>query len=119
MENLADNVSVTGSQRSRSRSVAPKAPVAKKSEASVPNPGHTSKVVERDFSPKTLKVALASKSHVRTRTIFDEPFPRNNKIARINFAWKTIKEAAFASEDVKSARRTKELQQTQLSRGNS
>ena len=73
---------------------------SKKQVMSTLNAANTSKVVEKDFSPRTLKLALASKSHVRTRTVFDEPFPRNNKISRINFAWTTIKESAFASEDV-------------------
>ena len=61
---------------------------------------NTSKVVEKDFTPRTLRLALAAKGHVRTRTVFDEPFPRNNKISRINFAWKTIQESAVASSDL-------------------
>ncbi|PPQ86381.1 hypothetical protein CVT26_006286, partial [Gymnopilus dilepis] len=95
-----DNSSISSSQRSRSRSVAPKTPVPKKQGQDAQNTANTSKVVEKDFSPRTLKLALAAKSHVRTRTIFDEPFPRNNKISRINFAWKTIKESAIVSDDV-------------------
>ncbi|PPQ83758.1 hypothetical protein CVT26_005421 [Gymnopilus dilepis] len=101
----ADIVQSNVDPRSRSRSVAPKTPGrmalgSKKQVMSTLNAANTSKVVEKDFSPRTLKLALASKSHVRTRTVFDEPFPRNNKISRINFAWTTIKESAFASEDV-------------------
>ena len=76
--------------------VTPKTPRSKGQHSST---SQTSKVVEKDFTPRTLKLALASKSHVRTRTVYDEPFPRNNKIARINFAWKTIKETAMASDD--------------------
>ena len=95
-----DNVSITGPQKPRSISVAPRTPLKKKQVTGTHNTSNTSKVVEKDFTPRTLKLALVSKSHVRTRTIFDEPFPRNNKISRINFAWKTIKESALASEDV-------------------
>lgn len=60
---------------------------------------NASKVVEKDFTPRSLKLALASKSHIRMRTVFDEPFPRNNKISRIDFAWKTIRESAVTSDD--------------------
>ncbi|PPR06462.1 hypothetical protein CVT26_006458 [Gymnopilus dilepis] len=67
--------------------------------SSVNMSSNTSKVVEKNFTPRTLRLAIASKSHVRTRTVYEEPFPRNNKIARINFAWKTVKESAIASND--------------------
>ncbi|PPQ97260.1 hypothetical protein CVT26_000652 [Gymnopilus dilepis] len=77
--------------RSKSKTPCPKTPSSSNA--------HTSKVVEKDFTPRTLRLALAAKGHVRTRTIYEEPFPRNNKISRINFAWKTIKESAIASDD--------------------
>ena len=79
-----------------SRAKQPKTPRSKSSAAATAN---SSKVVKKDFTPRTLRLALAAKSHIRTRTVYDEPFPRNNKIARINFAWQTIQESARASSD--------------------
>lgn len=97
VEGVTKDASTTASQMSRSGSAAPRTPRPKTASAS--HASNASKVVEKDFTPRTLKLALAAKSHVRTRTIFDEPFPRNNKISRINFAWRTIKESAIASDE--------------------
>lgn len=87
-----DNSTTSSKARSKSKTPLSKTPIAAAT--------NTSKVVEKHFTPRTLRLALAAKSHVRTRTVYDEPFPRNNKIARINFAWKTIQESAIASDDV-------------------
>ena len=32
-------------------------------------------------------------------TVFNEPFPPNNKVSRIDFAWKTIRESAVTADD--------------------
>ncbi|KAF8873855.1 hypothetical protein CPB84DRAFT_1853854 [Gymnopilus junonius] len=81
---------------SRTQSSTPKTPRLRNCASNVLN---NAKVVEKDFTPRTLRLALASKSHVHTRTIYEEPFPHNNKVARIDFAWKTIRESTSASED--------------------
>lgn len=87
------------SRKSRTRSATPQTPRPRTPRARNSNASNNSKVVEKDFTPRTLKLALSAKSHVRTRSVYDEPFPRNNKISRINFSWKTIKESAMTSED--------------------
>lgn len=61
----------------------------------------SSKVTESDFTPRTRRLAVASKSHVRTTTIYNEsgPFPPANRIGRLEFAWNTIKETSRDSQD--------------------
>ena len=62
----------------------------------------SSKVTERHFTPRTRRLAIASKSHIRTRLVYHEsgPFhPVNTRIGRMEFAWMTVKETANNSED--------------------
>lgn len=63
----------------------------------------STKVTERHFTPKTRRLAIASKAHVRALVVYhpDGPFtPVNSRMARMNFAWTTLKEAAKNSEDI-------------------
>lgn len=61
----------------------------------------SSKVTESDFTPRTRQLAVASKSHVRTSSVYNSsgPFPPTNRIGRLEFAWDTIKETSRDSED--------------------
>lgn len=62
----------------------------------------SNKVTERHFTPRTRRLAIASKSHIRTRIVYHEsgPFqPMATRLARMEFAWTTVKEAANKSED--------------------
>jgi hypothetical protein len=62
----------------------------------------SNKVTERHFSPRTRRLAISSKSHIRNRIVYHEsgPFnPMNTRIARLDFAWATVKEAANNSRD--------------------
>jgi hypothetical protein len=62
----------------------------------------SNKVTERHFTPRTRRLAIASKSHIRTRIVYHEsgPFyPMTTRLARMDFAWTTVKEAANNSED--------------------
>jgi hypothetical protein len=60
-----------------------------------------SKVRESDFSPKTRRLAIASKAHVRTTTIYNPqgPFLPAGRMSRMDFAWSTIKETSKNSGD--------------------
>jgi hypothetical protein len=82
------------SQRSRSRSVTPW--LSGDSKLS-----NSSKVKESDFSPKTRRLAIASKAHVRTTTLYNSegPFPPTSRLLRMDFAWSTIKETSKNSGD--------------------
>ena len=93
-------MSIEGSADATTPASCSKQPKTPRSKVSGATATHNSKVVEKDFTPRTLRLALAAKSHIRTRTVYDEPFPRNNKIARINFAWRTIQESARASSEL-------------------
>src|SRR5271156_523497 len=60
------------------------------------------KVTERHFTPRTRRLVIASKAHVRTRVVYhpNGPFnPVNGRMARLDFAWTTIKETAANSDD--------------------
>jgi hypothetical protein len=60
------------------------------------------KVTERHFTPRTRRLAIASKAHVRTRVVYHPsgPFnPVHGRMARMDFAWTTVKEAAANSDD--------------------
>lgn len=49
-------------------------------------------------------MAIASKSHIRTRIVYHEagPFnPVSSRLARLEFAWETVKESANNSNDSK------------------
>lgn len=82
------------SQRSRSRSVTPW--LSNDSKLS-----NSSKVKESDFSPKTRRLAIASKAHVRMTTLYNPegPFPPTSRLLRMDFAWSTIKETSKNSGD--------------------
>jgi hypothetical protein len=57
------------------------------------------KIKESDFSFEVLPLAVASKSYMRLATIYGPsgPFPPAQKLARLQFAWDAIKEAAASS----------------------
>lgn len=62
----------------------------------------SNKVTERHFTPRTRPLAIASKAHIRTRIIYDPAGPfngMNSRIARLEYAWATVKEAANNSDD--------------------
>lgn len=73
------------------------------SRSGTPAPSKTSnKVIERHFTPQTRRLAITSKSHIRTRIVYHEsgPFnPMNSRLARLEFAWATVKETANNSND--------------------
>ena len=61
-----------------------------------------SKVTEGLFTPRMCQLAIASKAHVRTCVVYhpNGPFnPVNGHVARMNFAWMTVKETAEDSGD--------------------
>ncbi|KAF8873454.1 hypothetical protein CPB84DRAFT_1854013 [Gymnopilus junonius] len=62
---------------------------------------NSSKVTEGDFTPKTHHLAISSKSHVRMTSIYNPhgPFLPHSRVARIDFAWNTVKEASKISND--------------------
>lgn len=99
--------STSAAQRS-SRSVTPaKSRKSSRSETSaVQKGGRSSKVTESDFSPKTRELAIAAKSHVRTCTAIDHPFPPQNKFGRISYAWSVIQETASMSGENQSRFKT-------------
>ena len=92
IENRTPTPSFT--QRSRSRSLTPWVSGDSK-------PSNSSKVKESDFSPKTRRLAIASKAHVRTTTLYNPegPFPPTSRLLRMDFAWSTIKETSKISGD--------------------
>ena len=92
IENRTPTPSFT--QRSRSRSLTPW--VSGDSKVS-----NSSKVKESDFSPKTHRLAIASKAHVRTTTLYNAegPFPPTSRLKHMDFAWSTIKETSNNSGD--------------------
>ena len=64
--------------------------------------GGSHKVTERHFTPRTCQLAIASKAHVRTRIVYhpNGPFnPVNGCLARMDFAWTTVKETTANSND--------------------
>ncbi|KAF8868748.1 hypothetical protein CPB84DRAFT_1857179 [Gymnopilus junonius] len=81
------------SQRSRSSTPASHSGATKSS--------NSSKVTEGDFTPKTRHLAISSKSHVRMTSIYNPhgPFLPHSRVARIDFAWNTVKEASKISND--------------------
>jgi hypothetical protein len=89
-----DRTSTPFSQRSRSRSVTPWL----SSDSKISN---GSKVKESDFSPKTRRLAIASKANVRMTTLYNPegPFPPTSRLLRMDFAWSTIKETSKNSGD--------------------
>lgn len=62
---------------------------------------NSAKVKESDFSPKTRRLAIASKAHVRTSTLYnpDGPFLQTSRLSRMDFAWDTIKDTSKNSSD--------------------
>jgi hypothetical protein len=91
-----DGESVAGSSffpsRSCSRSGTPASSAVSK----------TSKATKRHFTPRTRRLAIASKAHARTRVVYhpNGPFnPVGGRMARIDFAWTTVKETTTNSDD--------------------
>jgi hypothetical protein len=82
------------SQRSQSRSVTP----WPSNNSHIAN---SAKVKESDFSPKTRRLAIASKAHVRTSTIYNPhgPFLPTSRLSRMDFAWDTIKNTSKNCKD--------------------
>ena len=65
-------------------------------------PSNSNKITERHFTPRTRRLAVASKSHIRNRIVYHEsgPFnPMTSRMARLDFAWAAVKEAANNSDD--------------------
>lgn len=88
-----DLESTVTSQGSRSRSHTP---------ASSKTSKGSKKVTEGLFTPRMRRLAIASKAHVRTRVVYhpNGPFnPVNGRVARMDFAWMTVKEAAEDTGD--------------------
>lgn len=78
------------------------------SSSSATTPAHSkttkvsNKVTERHFTPRTRRLAVASKSHIRTRIVYHEsgPFnPMSTRVSRLEFAWSTVREVADNSND--------------------
>ena len=67
--------------------------------SSTPLSGNGSKITEGDFSPKTRRLAIASKAYVRTTIIYGKqgPFPPTGRHGRLDFAWNTIQSASRAN----------------------
>jgi len=82
------------SQRSRSRSVTPWL-------SSDSRTSNSTKVREGNFSPKTRRLAIASKARVRTSTIYNPhgPFLPTSRLSRLDFAWAAINETSKNSND--------------------
>ena len=60
------------------------------------------KVTESHFTPRTRRLAILSKTHARTTTIYGEggPFPTNfSRVARMDFAWATTKDVSKLNTD--------------------
>ena len=92
---------VESTQGSRSRSRTPAS--SKTSKTSKASKG-SQKVTERHFTPRTRRLAVASKAHVRTRVVYhaNGPFnPVNGRMSRMDFAWTTVKETADNSNDLR------------------
>lgn len=71
---------------------------SKSSDASKPS----TKITERHFTPRTRRLAISSKAHVRSSVIYhpDGPFISvNGRMARMQFAWTTLKDTAKNSND--------------------
>jgi hypothetical protein len=64
---------------------------------------NSNKVLERHFTPRTRRLAIASKYHIRNRIVYHESGPfnaMNTRVSRLDFAWATVKEAANNSTDL-------------------
>ena len=62
----------------------------------------SNKVTERHFTPRTRRLAIASKTHIRTSIIYHPKGPFNalsSRMARLEFGWATVKETANNSSD--------------------
>jgi len=60
------------------------------------------KVTESHFTPRTHRLAILSKTHARTTTIYGEggPFPTNfSHVTRMDFAWATTKDVLKLNTD--------------------
>ena len=69
--------------------------------SSAPSKG-SHKVTERHFTPQTCQLAIASKAHVRTHIFYHPNGPFNlvnGRLARMDFAWTTVKETTTNSDD--------------------
>ena len=66
------------------------------------NASNSNKITDRHFTPRTRRLAVASKAHVRTAIVYhpNGPFnPVSGRIARMEFAWNTLWEAAQNTKD--------------------
>lgn len=72
------------------------------------------KVKEMDFTPKTRRLAIAGKSHVKLTSLYDDqgPFPATARLGRLEFAWETLKDASRASDNLKKAFQRASVDQT-------
>lgn len=95
-----DNGSTTTasfSQRSRSST-----PSSFKSSRHSKSSKGSNKVTESDFTPRTRRLAIAAKSHVRTAVVYHPGGPFHSvsgRLQKIEFAWTTLKETSNDTKD--------------------
>jgi hypothetical protein len=68
-----------------------------------PSTSNSNKVTENSFTPRTRRLAIASKAHVRTAILYhpNGPFSAvHGRVGKMEFAWTTIKDTAQNSEDM-------------------
>ena len=92
------------SQSSRSRSgTSASSALSKSSKAlALTSKAGSSKVTEGHFTPRMRRLAIASKTHVRTSIVYHPNGPfnlANTHLGKIDFLWRTIKETAQNSKD--------------------
>jgi hypothetical protein len=56
--------------------------------------GSSTKVKEDDFSPRTRRLAIASKNYLRELTAIKSPFPLEDEADREEYVWSLIQETA-------------------------
>jgi len=56
--------------------------------------GSGNKVKEENFSPRTRRLAIASKNYLRELTAVQNPFPMENDEDREEFIWRLIQDTA-------------------------
>lgn len=104
-DNKSRRSSFSFKSSSRSLSSTPAPAPARSARSTRSKTGKVSnKIAERHFSPRTRRLATASKSHIRTRIIYHEsgPFnPMNTRVSRLEFAWATVRDASENSNDSK------------------
>lgn len=65
--------------------------------------GSGNKVKEENFSPRTRRLAIASKNYIRELTAVQNPFPLENDEDREEFVWKTIMDVAKQKDGYQGA----------------